>query len=143
MTKGFAVLLLLAVTAIPASGAAVDAELPVPLQQYEGISYYSAGVGSDERRTLPQRYPLKIVFATDRGNLLCDADVTVTAKGKPVFRGRAANGPWLVIDLPAGTYDIEAVQDGTAKQAKGVKLVAGKTRTVLMRWKTNEVDMGL
>jgi hypothetical protein len=143
MTKGFAALLLLIAAALPAPAAAVEGEAKIALQNYEGIGYYSGGVGIEERATLPQRFPLKIVLATDKGNLLCYTDVTVSRKGKPVFRGRADNGPWLFVDLPPGTYEIQAVQDGTSRAKKGVKLLAGKPRTVRLRWKTRDVDMGL
>ena len=144
MTKRIAALIFVVAAAAPLGRAAAsDADLPVPVQQYEGISYYSAGVSIEERRALPVLYPLKVVFATDRGNLLCGADVTISSGGRAIFRGSAANGPWLIVDVPPGTYDIEAVQDGTTRKAAGVRVAAGKTRTVLLRWKTTEVDMGL
>ena len=130
------------VSGVPAVSGAVDAELPVPVQHYESIRYYSAGVGIEERRELPQLYPLKVVFRTDRGHLLCDADVTVTSGGTTVFRGRAQHGPWLIVDLPPGSYDITAVQDGASRTAKGVRLAPGKQRTVVLTWKVSDVDMG-
>lgn len=134
--------LLLLLGSLPAAVAA-EVDFPVPIEQYEGIRFYSGGVGIEERRQLPQLYPLRLIFATDRGNLLCDTEVTLSAKGKAVFRGRAEHGPWLVVDLPAGSYDVEAVQDGKARSVKGVTVAAGAKRTVLLRWKTSEVDMGL
>jgi len=141
MKRSLGALLVVLVAGVPAAAAA--AELPVPVQQYESISYYSAGVGIEERRELPQRYPLKVVFRTDAGHLLCDADVTITAGGKTVFRGRAQHGPWLVVDLPPGSYDITAVQDGASRTTKGVKIAKGKQRTVVLTWKLADVDMGL
>ena len=136
-----AVLAVLA-AAVPAAAAAAT-ELPVPVQQYESIRYYSAGVGIEERKELPQLYPLKVVFRTDRGHLLCDADVTIASGGKTVFRGRAEHGPWLIVDLPPGSYDVTAVQDGATRTAKGVKLAKGRQRTVVLTWKPAEIDMGL
>lgn len=143
MNKGLGALLAVLVVAGPAVVRAADAELPVPVQQHESVRYYSGGVGIEERRQLPQLYPLRVIFRTDRGQALVDADVTISSKGKPVFRGRSQNGPWLVVDLPPGVYDIEAVQDGKTKAAKGVSLAQGKKRTVGLTWKTSEVDMGL
>jgi len=143
MNKRISALLAVLVVGAPVGVCSADAELPVPVQKYESVRYYSAGVGIDERRQLPQLYPLRVIFRTDKGNLLSDADVTITAKGKTVFRGRAQNGPWLVVDMPPGTYDIQAVQDGSARIAKGVRVAAGKHRTVSMKWKTGDVDMGL
>ena len=143
MNKRFSALLAVLVVSAPVGVCAADAELPVPIQKYESVRYYSAGVGAEERRQVPQLYPLRVIFKTDKGNLLSDADVTITAKGATIFRGRAQNGPWLVVDLAPGTYDIAAVQDGKTQTAKGVKLAAGKIRTVTMKWKTADVDMGL
>jgi hypothetical protein len=133
----------LAVLVAGTTAFAADAELPVPVQQYESIRYYSGGAGVDERRTLPQRFPLKLVFRTDAGHLLTDADVTISAGGKTVFRGRAEHGPWLVVDVPPGSYDVTAVLDGATRTAKGVKIAKGKQRTVILTWKLAEVDMGL
>jgi len=143
MNKRICALLAVLVVGVPAGVCSADAELPVPVQKYESVRYYSAGVGIDERLQLPQLFPLRVIFRTDKGNLLCDAEVTISAKGTTVFRGRAQNGPWLVVDLAPGTYDIQAVQDGKAQAAKGVRLTAGKKRTVFMTWKTRDVDMGL
>ena len=122
---------------------AADVALPVSIQKYNTISYYSTGVGIEERRKLPQRYPLKIVFKTDRKNLLCDADVTASIGKKTVFQGRAQNGPWMLIDLPPGVYTIKAVLNGKERSAKGVRIKAGKQRNVVLKWKTTEVNMGL
>lgn len=143
MNKRISALVAVLVVGLPAGVYSADAVLPVPVQQYESVRYYSAGMGIDERRELPQLYPLRVIFRTDKGLLLCDAEVTITAKGTTVFRGRAQNGPWLVVDLAPGTYDIKAVQEGKTQVAKGVRLTAGKRHTVSMKWKTGDIDMGL
>jgi hypothetical protein len=143
MNKRISALLAVLVAGMPAGVCSADAELPVPVQTYESVRYYSAGTGIEERQQVPQLYPLRVIFSTDKGNLLCDADVTISAKGTTVFRGRAQNGPWLFVDLAPGTYDVQAVQDGKTRVAKGVPIRAGKHRTVIMKWKTTDVDMGL
>lgn len=143
MKKRLGLLFAVIILIVPGWAPAADVDLPVPIQQYNTIRYYSLGVSVEERQHIPQLYPLKLVFSTDRGHMLCGADVTVSASGKTVFRGRAENGPWLIIDLPPGVYDIEAVQDGKARSAKGVLIAAGKKRTVALKWKTSEVEMGL
>jgi len=143
MNKRFRALLAVLVLGAPAAVRAADAVLPVPVQTYKSVRFYSIGVGIEERREAPQLFPLRVIFKTDRGNLLGDTDVTITAKGTTVFRGSAQNGPWLVVDLAPGTYDIQAVQEGKAQVAKGVRLTAGKKRTVSMKWKTGDIDMGL
>ncbi len=143
MKKILGVVLAAIISVVPGWVKAADTDLPVPIQTYNNIRYYSMGVSTEERRTLPQLYPLKLIFATDQGHMLCDADVTVNTGGKTVFRGRAENGPWLIIDLPPGGYDIEAVMDGKKRTARGVVITAGKKRTISLRWKTTEVRMSL
>lgn len=143
MNRWCAALSSLLLGGLAAATAFADSELPVPMQSYGGIKYYSAGVGIEERKQLPQFFPLKVVFATDQRQLLCDAEVRISSAGKTIFESRAENGPWLIVDLPAGTYDVVAIQDGKAKSAKGVRIAAGKKQTVVLRWKTTEVDMGL
>lgn len=140
MKKILGILFAAITLAVPGWAPAADVDLPVPIQEYNTIRYYSLGVSTDERR-LPQIYPLKLIFATDRGHMLCGADVTVSAGGKTIFRGNAENGPWLVIDLPPGVYDIDAIQDGKTRSAKGVLITAGKKRTIALKWKTTEVKM--
>jgi hypothetical protein len=143
MKKILYAMLVAVIVGFPAWVPAADVDLPVPIQHYGNVSYYSGGVGADERRQLPQLYLLKVVFKTDGGHLISDADVTISAGGKTLFRGRADNGPWLFVDLPPGTYDIEAVLNGKARSAKGINLAAGKLRTVYLMWKTTDVNMGL
>jgi hypothetical protein len=130
------------VVGLPGCAAAAGVDLPVPIQQYQQIRYYSGGVSVDERRQLPQLYPLKMIFSTDQGHMLCDVAVSISGDGKPVFRGSAENGPWMIVDLPPGLYDIEAVLEGKARSAKGVRIVAGKKQTISFKWKTSEVNMG-
>jgi hypothetical protein len=131
------------VSLIPLIAAAGEFDLPVPMQQYQQIRYYSAGVSTDERRQLAQLFPLKLVFSTDQGHMLSDTEVRITQSGRTVFQGIASNGPWLIIDLPPGSYDIVAVQDGKLKALRGVEIAAGKKRTLSFKWKTSEVNMGL
>jgi hypothetical protein len=143
MKKRLGAILAVVIIGLPAWVPAADVELPVDTQQYESVSYYSGGVGAEERRQMPQLYLLKVVFRTDGGHLLSDADVTMSAGGKTVFRGRSQNGPWLFVDLPPGVYDIEAVLNGKVRSVKGARLTAGKLRTVFLTWKTTDVNMGL
>ena len=143
MKKRWGIVLAAIILVVPGWVNAADVELPVPIQEYNNIRYYSLGVSVEERRTLPQLYPLKLIFATDQGHMLCDAEIVVSAGGKTVFKGRAENGPWLIIDLSPGAYDIEAVLEGKTRTAKGVVVTAGKKRTITLRWKTTEVGMGL
>lgn len=65
--------------------------------------------------------------------------MTVTIQGskgteKIVIPGERVTGPWLFVDLPAGTYDISAAQADQTQALKSVKVERGKTTVVHLRW---------
>ncbi len=137
-------LVLIALCSPTLAALAAGPALPVSVRTSQGIKYYNGGAGLDERSRMPQLFPLKLVFATDRGHYLSDVEVKITAAGgQEVFRVRADNGPWLVADLPPDTYTIEATQAGSIKRVTPVTLGAESRSVIMLHWKTTEVDMGL
>ena len=133
-----------AVLLFPAVVLAAGTELPVEVQTAQGIKYYNGGVGLGERAAMSQIFPLKVVLATEKGLYLNDADVKfVDSSGAEVLRVRADNGPWLVADLPAGTYTVEATLEGKTVSARGVRIKEGSRRITVLMWRTADVDMGL
>jgi hypothetical protein len=75
----------------------------------DGVKYACAGVGkasrSDPRWT---SFPVRLEFAAANGDFLGDPAVTVTdSSGKPVFQAKC-DGPWVLIELPAGSYQVHA-----------------------------------
>ena len=44
------------------------------------------------------------------------------------------DGPWLFVDLPSGIYDITATNGAQKRSATGVKIIAGKQKTLYLRW---------
>ena len=92
---------------------------------------------------MPQIYPLKVVLVTAGGLYLNDAEIVISATGgKEIFRARADNGPWLVADVPPGSYSLKGSLEGRTS-ASSVRVTAGKNAVVTLRWKASEVDMGL
>ena len=132
-------LLLLALPAVAAAGPS----LPVEIETSQGIEFYNGGVGLGERAQMPQLYPLKIVLVTDKGLYVNDAEIVITGKGgKEVLRTRADNGPWLIADVPPGSYSLKATLEGSSAAAS-VQVSAGQKKVVVLSWKTSQVDMGL
>jgi hypothetical protein len=80
-----------------------------PILEANGVKYACAGVGKasrgDPRWT---SFPVKLEFAAANGDFLGDPAVAVTdSSGKQVFQAQC-NGPWVLIELPAGSYKIHA-----------------------------------
>jgi hypothetical protein len=80
-----------------------------PILEANGIKYACAGVGKASRSD-PRwpSFPVKLEFAAANGDFLGDPDVTITdGSGKAVFQAQC-NSPWVLIELPAGTYKVHA-----------------------------------
>jgi hypothetical protein len=101
----------LAAIALLAAGIAPSAvSAPDPEQTYGGIRYACTGVG-EESRTDPRwpGYSVKLVFAAANGGFLGDVTVTIAdSSGSEVFAARCLT-PWMLVDLPPGTYQVEAL----------------------------------
>lgn len=109
----------------------------LPVHQAGGVRYFSAGVGLEERQADYPPFPLKLIFIAGSRAYLSKVDVSITNASGMVRLDIPAdhvNGPWLFVDLPAGTYDIRASSRGTTLTKEGVHVVPGKVRTIYLRW---------
>lgn len=109
----------------------------LPLHRAGAVRYFSAGVGLEERAAEYPPFPLKIVFTAGGKPFLSGVAVTIQpAKGGPAWSipREQVEGPWLFVDLPNGFYDVMAEYGGQTQSLKGVKVQAGRLRTVYLRW---------
>ncbi len=109
----------------------------LPLYRADGVRYFSAGVGIDERSAEYPPFSLKLVFTAGGKPFLAGVAVTIqSAKGGSSINipSDHVNGPWLFVELPSGTYHLTAVHEGQTKGLKGVTVETGKMKTVHLRW---------
>lgn len=93
-----------------------------------GWAFLDGGVGREEIESMEAeraRYSLWIITAARlSGAYLADAEVSITdEKGAKVFE-RRLSGPWLMIDLPLGRYEVVA-RVGQESQARATTIHAG------------------
>ena len=124
-----ALLTLSALAAVPAFAQDGD-----PILEANGVKYACAGVGKASRGD-PRwpAFPVRLEFAAANGDFLGDPAVTVTdGGGKPVFSAQC-NGPWVLIELPAGSYKVHATgQKGQyAKDFDIAVKVGGQTKKTI------------
>ncbi len=109
----------------------------IPFYEENGIRYFSAGVGLQEREAEYPPFPLKCVFVVGDHPYLARVGVTIQdQKGAVVLDVPAdrVNGPWLFVDLPKGRYTVTATRaDGTRVQ-RTVTVGEKATRIVYFRW---------
>jgi hypothetical protein len=99
-----AALALSALAAVPALAQEGD-----PILEANGVKYACAGVGKASRGD-PRwaAFRVRLEFAAANGDFLGDPAVTVIdGSGKQVFQAQC-NGPWVLIELPAGGYKVHA-----------------------------------
>lgn len=138
------------VARIGASGELLELEYQVngqrskdslPIYRSDGVRYFSAGVGIEERTAEYPPFSLKLVFTAGGKPFLAGVSVTIQpAKGGPpiTIPRDHVNGPWLFIDLPAGTYDLAATYADRRQGLKGVTVEAGKMKTLHLRWREDK-----
>lgn len=134
------------VARIGASGESLELEYPVnghllkdalPLYLAEGVRYFSAGVGVEERSATYPPFSLKLVFTAGEKPFLAGVAVTIqSVTGGPSIKipRDHVNGPWLFVDLPSGSYRLTAVHADRTQDLKAVKVEAGKVKTLYLRW---------
>ncbi|MEK7235983.1 MAG: hypothetical protein AAB242_05140 [Nitrospirota bacterium] len=109
----------------------------LPLYRADGVLYFSAGVGIEERSAEYPPFAMKLVFTAGGKPFLTGVAVTIqSAKGGPPINipRDHVNGPWLFVELPSGTYHLTAIHADRTQGLKGVRVEAGKTKTVYLRW---------
>lgn len=102
----------------------------------DGVAYIAGGVGESGRaeiNAVQDQYSLKLVFAYTNGEFLAEVGVVITDSAGTTLVATDADGPWLLVDLAAGTYKVEATVNGETK-AERVTVPASGLKTVNMQW---------
>ncbi|MFI2810279.1 hypothetical protein [Microbulbifer sp. M83] len=118
----------------------VDARTPEVLQE-DGVRYVSGGIGKQERQaldalgnTLDEEFDARIHLSANSGHYLGSARVEIRdSSGRTVLDTQTA-GPQLLVDLPAGTYTIEA-RNGDRPQGARIEVGQnGGIEPVYLTW---------
>lgn len=117
-------------------GRAAPGEQPLgDAGEVNGIRYASGGVGAGERTALQgmaAEFNLKVVLAERGGAFVSDVPVVVeNQSGQRIFEHQA-QGPWLFVKLPPGTYRVAATKGTT--QEKTVKVAAAGQAEIHFYW---------
>ena len=96
-----------------------------------GIETVCSGVGvSDEDAARWAQYPVKIVLAGKEGQFLGNAAITVSKGGKPVTNVTCP-GPWTLLKLSPGRYEIRGTIDGETTKGTVYAPATGQGRVIL------------
>ncbi len=134
---GAAAAFLFAGATAPAQPSAGQSEARLPAVQTAGaLRYQCGGIGSDESeamRAAMKDHPLSLLFARADGAYEANIEVRIRPQGG---QGEAmsfvANGPVCLLQLPAGSYQVD-VQGAGQSHSRTVQ-VGGGSRTLDFRF---------
>ncbi len=134
-------LLAFAVTGGSGAHAATPAtqQLPPPdrVQEMNGITFVSGGIGADSRESLAERekyYNFKLVLTLEgAGTFVSDARVTLSNAAGQKLVEHTTEGPLFLASLPAGAYVVTATFRNIAVTRK-FQVRTDRLHTEHMRW---------
>jgi hypothetical protein len=109
----------------------------IPLYRTGEVQYFSAGVGIEERSATYPPFPLKLIFTAGGKPYVARVSVTVRRTHGPsvvTIPSEQITGPWLFLDLPDGSYHIEATMEGQTQRLEDIKVERGTQKTLYVRW---------
>ena len=122
---------------IPLPTDSIPKTLTFPLYEQESIQYFSAGLGKEERSLSYPPFPLKLIFVKGERAFLARVSVHIAKEdGTQVIRipGEEVEGPWLFINIPAGTYVISGTDSDGTTINKTITVRTDKSTVVHFRW---------
>lgn len=123
--------------ALVAGLAWAQADAPMIKERTQGdVRYLVGGVGAEERDYMQSQAPnynLKLIFAVASREYLADVKVVILDPNGKTYVTTTADGPWMMVKLPEGSYVIQATVGG---QTMVEKLKLGKgLHVVNFHWK--------
>ena len=135
-TAAGAALLLGAASLVPALAPIARANSDAVVQTAGGVSYVSGGVGADSidrLSSLAGDFNLKLVFALKSGEYVSGVRVAIADSAGKTVLDTTSEGPWFLVKVPAGNYQIVATFAGNAVKRQ-VAVATAASRTVDFRW---------
>jgi len=120
-------------------GSAVWAQIP-PTQSSQGVSYITGGVGEEESTAIlaeAKQWPLLLELSqieNGRGVWIFGSQIKILNTKNAVIFDAKADGPYMLINLTAGDYAIQASYQGV-EQKKAISIKSGPVQKVSIFWK--------
>ena len=125
-------------TAATAAATPTASDLP-PVMTQGSVKYMSGGIGTDEEAAIRgemSKYPLTLEFAErarPSPEHLAGINVTIKDQSGRTELDTISDGPYMLVQLPAGKYRITADENGRT-QTRNVVVAASTPEHVLFEW---------
>lgn len=121
------------------ASSSVWAQIP-QTQSSQGISYITGGVGTEESSAIlaeAKQWPLLLELSqleNGRGVWIFGSQIKILNTKNTVIFDAKADGPYMLVNLIAGDYVIEASYQGV-EQKRAISLKAGPSQKISLFWK--------
>lgn len=120
-------------------GSSVWAQIP-QTQSSQGVSYITGGVGEEESTAIlaeAKQWPLLLELSqleNGRGVWIFGSQIKILNTKNAVIFDAKADGPYMLINLTAGDYTIQASYQGV-EQKKAISIKSGAVQKISIFWK--------
>ena len=116
----------------------IAAETVEPLlpESSEGVRYLSGGIGEDELAQIEAAkasYNVKILLAEKSGHYISGVHLTLSTLLGDKLVDIPSAGPFVLLQVPSGTYQIEAAYEGHAQQQR-ITISGTRPLSTVFRW---------
>jgi hypothetical protein len=120
-----------------ATPATAQTEAPDRVQEMNGVTFVSGGIGAASRESLAARekfYNFKLVLGLEgSGSFVADAHVTLSSAAGQKLVAHMTEGPLFLAGLPAGAYVVSATFRNQTLTRK-FQVRADRLHTEYLRW---------
>jgi hypothetical protein len=113
----------------------------IPQTQYsQGVSYITGGVGEEESSAIlaeAKQWPLLLELSqleNGRGIWIFGSQIKILDTKNAVIFDAKADGPYMLVNLTAGDYVIQASYLGV-EQKRSISMKAGQSQKISIFWK--------
>jgi hypothetical protein len=120
----------------PSPSGLLAGDAPLRIHEEQGVRFVSGGVGGSERdylESIANQFNLQLRFAATDGAYLSDVQVVLQDASRRTVLDTVADGPFLYVDLPSGTYSV-IVSSGGREQQRRVNVTAGRLNRADFYW---------
>jgi hypothetical protein len=122
---------------IPLPTGSIPKTLTFPLYEQDSIQYFSAGLGKEERSLTYPPFPLKLIFVQGERAYLAGVSIHLANEDGTLrleIPGEEVEGPWLFINVPAGTYVVSGTDSDGTTIKKTITTEPTTSTVVHFRW---------
>lgn len=100
----------------------------------DGVRYACTGIGESKEDPRWEKFPLKLMFTARGTAYVSFVQVKIRDSNQKTVLSADCDAPWLLVDLPAGTYGVEATALKRFTQKATVQVKAGSQTEKVLRF---------